>query len=357
MPRMPKLPKLSGLSGGAASLPPLEYRRLAGLGVGILAVIVVLVLLARGCSGTSAKSANEAYVQQLTTKVLKPSDDVAQRFAKTVDLQRASLGLVQKRIDAQLSQMRSVRAAAVALKPTKQLLPYQPALLEALQFRITGLQCLSEGLKTAWAIKRAQAAGSQLSSCTGRLLASDYVYSDSFASGANAALKQVGATGVPTSQFLKQVDLVTPTGMGAALKRLHPGAVKGLHGTQLVSVVVSPGGKTLQAGPANDVVGNQSLVFVASVKNGGNFQEVGVPVKLTLQRIGSSKPPITKTVTIQSIAKGATAQVRFSGLFASSQNAPAYSVPYKLTVRSEKVPGEHTLSNNVLSFTVLFKIQ
>jgi len=342
----------------AASLPPLEYRRLAGLGVGILVVILVLVLLARGCSGSSAKSSNEAYVQQLTAKVLRPSDDIAHRFASTLNLQRASLKLLQTRIDAQLAAMKSVRTAAAALKPTKQLLPYQPALLEALQFRITGLQCMSEGLKTAWAIKHALAAGAQLTSCTGRLLTSDYVYSDSFASGANAALKQVGAAGVPTSQFLsgQEVNLVTPAGVGAALQRLHPGAVKGLHGTQLVSVVASPKGTTLQAGPANTVVGNSQLVFVASVKNSGNFEEVGVAVKLTLQRVGSSKPPITKTVTIASIAKGATKQVRFTGLFANSQTAPSYAAPYKLTVRSEKVPGEHVLSNNVASYTVLFQI-
>lgn len=360
MPKMPKMPRLPGVSpgGGGASLPPLEYRRLAGLGVGILVLILVLVLFARSCGGSSTKSSNEAYVQQLTTKVLKPSDDVAHRFASTITLRRASLGLLQKRVDAQLAEMKSVRAAAAALKPTKQLLPYQPALLQALQFRITGLQCLSEGLKAAWAIKHAQAAGQGLSSCTARLLASDVVYSDSFASGANAALKQVGATGVPTSQFLsgQQADLLTPGGIGAALQRLHPGAVKGLHGTQLVSVVALPKGNTLQAGPANRVVGNQSLVFVASVKNSGNFQEVSVPVKLTLQRVGSGKPPITKIVTIPSIAKGATAEARFSGLFTSSQ-PPDYSVQYKLTVRSERVPGEHVLSNNVLSYTVLFQIQ
>jgi hypothetical protein len=367
---MPKLPKLPGLSGGggggasggggglATSLPPLEYRRLAGLGVGILVVIVVLVFLARSCSGSSAKSSNENYVQALTAKVLKPSDEVSQRFSKTLNLRRASLGLLQKRIDAQLAAMKSIRTAAIALKPTKQLLPYQPALLEALQFRITGLQCLSEGLKTAWASKRKPlVAGQGLSSCTGRLLTSDYVYSDSFASGANAALKKVGAAGVPTSQFLQSVDLVTPAGIGSALQRLHPGSVKGLHGTQLVSVVASPGGKTLQAGTPNSIVGNQQLVFVVSVKNSGNFQEVDVPVRLTLQRIGSGEAPITKTATLATIAKGATGSVRFTGLFANSQTAPRYSVQYKLTVRSVKVPGEHVLSNNVASYTVIFSIQ
>jgi hypothetical protein len=48
--------------------------------------------------------------------------------------------------------------------------------------------------------------------------------------------------------------------------------------------------------------------------------------------------------------------VHFTGLFASSQTAPNYSQPYTLTVTSEKVPGEHNLTNNVASFTVSFKL-
>jgi len=44
-PRRP--PSLGPLRPG--NMPPLQYRRLAGLAAGILAVVVVLVLLARGC--------------------------------------------------------------------------------------------------------------------------------------------------------------------------------------------------------------------------------------------------------------------------------------------------------------------
>ena len=143
MPNMPKMPKIPGVSGGDATLPPLEYRRLAALGAGILVVVIVLVFVARGCSGSSAKSANETYVGNLTTQVLKPSDAVAQSFHKTLDLPRAHLAQLKQRIAAQVAAMRKVRENAVALKPTKQLAPYQSGLLDALQFRITGLQCFS----------------------------------------------------------------------------------------------------------------------------------------------------------------------------------------------------------------------
>jgi CARDB len=356
---MPKLPKLPGTSGGgAASLPPLEYRRLGALGVGILVIILVLVLLARGCSGSSAKSDNDNYVTALTTMVLKPSDDVAARFHKTIDLPAASLGIMRSRLNGELAAMRTVRAHAEALKPTKQLAPYQSALLQALQFRVTGLQCLSERITTAWKLKKPLAAGQQLYSCTGQLLASDYVYADSFATSADAALKQVGAAGVPTSQFLpaSELNLVTPIGVGQALQRLHPGSVKGVHGTQMGSVVPTPGGVILQPGTTNEVKGNKDLVFVVSVKNSGKFTEVDVTVKLTLKRANGTGAPIVETEHIPSVAAGATASVRFSGLFASAQSAPDYSVPYKLTVTSLKVPGEHNLTNNTATYPVEFSI-
>jgi hypothetical protein len=358
-PRFPQMPKMPGRSGGGATtLPPLEYRRLGALGVGILVIILVLVLLARGCSGSSAKSANENYVSTLTTTVLKPSDDVAKKFHEMLDLPAASLAIIHKRLDGQLAAMRTVKAHAAALKPTKQLAPYQTALLQALQFRITGLECMSERLTTAWKLKKPAISGQQLYSCTGQLLASDYVYADSFATGADAALKQVGATGVPTSQFLPTSDLtwVTPLGIGQQLQALHPGPVTGIHGTQMGSVVASPQTLILQPGTPNFVKGDKNLVFVVSVKNSGKFTEVGVMVKLTLKRVTGGGAPITQTKRIASIAAGQTATARFSGFFASTQGQPDYSVPYRLTVSSLKVPGEHNLTNNTSSYTVEFSI-
>ena len=362
-PQMPKMPKLPGLSGwggggGAASLPDLEYRRLAGLALGIIAVIVVLVFLARSCSGSSAKSSNENYVSDLTTKVLKPSDGVARSFHQTLDLRAASLTQLQKSIDTDLSQMRSIRSQAAALKPTKQLELYQPALLQALQLRVTGLDCFSQNLRAAWSLKTARAAGSQLYQCMGQLLSSDYVYADFFADGANGELKKLGAAGVPTSQFLRTSDLelMTPKGIGQAIQALHPGAVKGLHGTQLVSVVATPSGKTLEPGPLNRIKGDSQLAFVATVKNSGHFTENSVVVQLKLKPPPGKGKAIVKKQTISRIAPGATQPVHFEGLFASTQSAPNYSTNYTLTVTSEKVPGEHNTSNNVQSFTVFFTL-
>jgi hypothetical protein len=358
VPQQVRLPRLPKFGGGSTTLPPLEYRRLAGLGLGILAVIVVLVLLARSCSGSSTKSSNEDYVATLTAQVLKPSDDVAARFRKTFELTRAPLTLVSNRLATQLADMRAVQKKAANLKPTKQLEPYQPALLQALQLRVTGLQCMSERIRRAWTTKPVTAAGEQLYPCTGELNSSDYVYADFFANGANAALKSVGAAGVPTSQFLSksQLDMLTPAGMGLTMQRLHPGPVHGLHGTAIGSVVASPAGTTLQPGTLNRVDGNDKLVFVVSVQNSGKFTEVGVNVRLTLKRSSGGGAVIEKTESIPSIAPGATEAARFPGLFASSQTAPDFSVQYRLTVSSLKVPGEKRLDNNTATYNVQFSI-
>ncbi len=92
------------------------------------------------------------------------------------------------------------------------------------------------------------------------------------------------------------------------------------------------------------------------MKNSGKFTEVGVNVQFKLKRVGSTQKPLVKTARIASIAPGQTQQVNFPGLFASSQTSPSFSVQYKLTVTSEKVPGEKVLSNNSASYIVEFKI-
>ena len=106
----------------------------------------------------------------------------------------------------------------------------------------------------------------------------------------------------------------------------------------------------------NQITGNDQLVFVATIKNSGHFAGVGVNVQLKLKPPAGKGKTIVKKQTIARIAPGASEQVRFEGLFASSQTAPLYSTTYTLTVTSVKVPGEHNTSNNTQSFPVFFKL-
>jgi hypothetical protein len=229
--------------------------------------------------------------------------------------------------------------------------------VQSLQYRVAGLECMSSNIGQAWKRKRAAGAGRILAPCTQRLLASDIIYSDSFSQPATTALKGLGVQ-VPASRFLEpqDTDLVTPAGIGAAIARLKPSAVHGVHGLGVVSVVALPQGTTLQTGSSqvNELTGDDKLVLVVSARNFGNFREVGVPVTLTLTHAGSAK--ITRTGTIASIDKDATATVRFPDLFKNASTQPEFTQRYKMTVNVAKVPGETVLSNNSRTFLVQFRL-
>lgn len=352
-PRRP--PSLGPLKPG--NLPPLQYRRLGALAIGILVVIVVLVLLARGCSGSSNTSKNIDYFNTLKEKALTPSSDVSTRFHKTLNLESGTkLKIVKQQLASQAADMSKAADAAASIAPTKQLEQYQPALVQALQYRVAGLNCLSDNISQAWQRKRAAASGRVLAPCMERLLASDIIYSDSFAGPATTALKNLGVQ-VPASSFLDSSDagLVTPAGIGDAINRLKPSAVHGLHGLGLVSVVALPQGTTLQTGSSqiNQVTGDNKLVFVVSAKNFGNFREVGVPVTLTLSHAGKK---IRRSGTIASIDKGATETVRFEDLFKNASTQPEFTQRYKMTVTIGKVPGETVLANNTRTYLVQFRL-
>jgi hypothetical protein len=350
-----RAPRLGSLS--TVSLPPLEYRRLAILGAGILGVIALLIIFAQGCSGASAQSKNNAYMKTLITTALDPSARAAAAFHATLNSRRSSLPLLRKQLAGELATMQKAADAARAAKAPSQVAPFQPYLLQSLDYRVTGLRCMATNLTVAWRARGAVGSGGDLAPCVQRLLTSDVIYADSFSAPAVQALKGLGVQ-VPTSQFLRpaDTDLATPAGIGAAIVRLKPAAVHGLHGLSLVSVVAEPQHLTLVPGSTqqNAVKGDSHLVFFVTAQNGGNFREVSVPVRLELKRPGAT--PIVKVVQIASIDKGATATVRFPGLFANSSSAPVYSKVYSLTVTVVRVPGEHNISNNTATYRVQFII-
>ena len=352
-PRRP--PSIGPLKPG--NMPPLQYRRLGALAVGILAVIVILVLLARGCSGSSSQSKNIDYFNAVKEQSLTPSSDVSSNFHKTLNLASGTkLKVVKQQLSSEAAAMGKAADAAASIAPTKQLEQYQPALVQALQYRVAGLNCLSENISQAWKRKRAAGAGRVLAPCTQRLLASDIIYSDSFSEPATTALKGLGVQ-VPASRFLDPSDagLVTAAGIGEAINRLKPSAVHGLHGLGLVSVVALPQGTTLQTGSSqiNQLTGDDKLVIVVSARNFGNFREVGVPVTLTLSHAGSK---IKRSGTIGSIDKGATETVRFPDLFKNASTQPEFTQRYKMTVTIAKVPGESVVANNTRTYLVQFRL-
>jgi PPE-repeat protein len=98
-----------------------------------------------------------------------------------------------------------------------------------------------------------------------------------------------------------------------------------------------------------DVAAN--LAFQVAFKDAGNFQEVKIPVTLTVKVF--AKTVVKKTKQVLSVLKGQTATVSFGNL-----NLPNSAFSANATVKVEvgKVPGEKNLDNNSASYPVFFSI-
>jgi hypothetical protein len=96
---------------------------------------------------------------------------------------------------------------------------------------------------------------------------------------------------------------------------------------------------------------SSNLLFRVMFKNAGDFQEIKVPVFLTVTVF--SKPVVTKKEVALSVDKGATATVNFGNL-----NLPtrAFAAQAAVIVRVGKVPGEKNLDNNKATYPVFFSV-
>jgi hypothetical protein len=347
-----------GRTPGMPSLEGLEWGRLGLLAAGIIVLVLVLLLGARQCSGSSATSKNRAYFNQVK-KVLATSDKAGQQLHDLFHSKQPlrSAAVVNKLKDIQ-TQAQTAVVDAQKLTPTKQVESLQPWLVEALTYRVNGIDCLIRAMPQAYKQKQPTAAGTLLVPCTRRLLASDVMYTDSFYASAGKTLQADGIeVPVPTSTFLVAPDdqiTLNAAGMGAVIQHLKPGSVAhGLHGLKLDTVVAQSGDKTvtLQATSTTPVKA-AGLTFLVTATNGGNFTEFNVQVKIT---IGSGSTAIVKTGTIAQIQKGASETVSIGG-FNSGSNLPEFGKTIDMKVEVVPVPGERTASNNTQTYKITFTL-
>ena len=199
-------------------LENLEIGRLAVLAAGILVVILVLVLLARSCGGSSAESKNEEYLNQVKAALKKSSQaGVALNAILRAPRPLKSKAAV-KQVKTAHDLMQQALNDASAIEPTKQAEAANPALIQALSYRVNGLQCLQQNLPQAYQAKQNAAGGTLLAPCMQRLLSSDVVYADSYQARLNNDLSDAGVdVRAPSSVILPpaSVNTVTPAGSRA----------------------------------------------------------------------------------------------------------------------------------------------
>jgi hypothetical protein len=327
--------------------------RLAGLVALAILVIVLLAVWVQGCAGTDEQTAYGDY--------LASAGEVGSDSAK-VGADLATLlttpGLTQTELETKLGgfvqrQQLDVERAR-DLSPPGPLTPANGHAVEALQLRVSGLQGLLDTFRATKDTDDQAAAGEQLSAWGSRLEASDVIWKDLFQGTAQTTMVSEGVEGLtaPASVFVENPDLYTARSMSSIWQRVHGastgGTPSGLHGSALAYTKVLPQGTQLSTTTETKITTSVDTAFEVGVTNSGEFQEVGVQVKLTIPRQPS---PIVKARTVDVIDPGETKTVTFSDFpdFPYQENAT-------VQVTITPVDGETKTDNNTAEYPVIFQI-
>jgi hypothetical protein len=329
--------------------------RLVGLIAIAIAVVVALVFWVGACQGKSKHDEYASYAGKVRS-IAQSSTQLGTEFAnkfiapalKQADLESALQTYAQQEQQA-YDQAQQIRAPGPLLR-------IHQHLVDALELRAKGLAGLGDALSQTSTAKDTGAAAQKLTDEAALLTASDVVWDQLYRLPATQEMKAQGVTGVvvPQSQFISNIDLVSARSFGLLLTRLTGastgGTPTGKHGDQLVSVVANPGSVRLSTTSATTVKVSAGLTFVATVQDSGNFQEINVPVTLT---IAVGKKTIRKRREIALIQPAQNATVSF-GNFQLPTNA--FGAKATVTVNVGAVAGEINTSNNKYSYTVFFTL-
>jgi len=344
-PRGPILPR--------AGLTPLL--RLLGLIAFAILIVVLLLLWAQSCQENKKRDAYGNYLAGISA-VGRESDRVGRELSDVLTTPAIKPADLQKQLTLLVQQQESGAARAGRLDPPGPLRASHEAVVEALEFRVDGLAGLAEAFRRTQGSKDAAAAGALLASQAERLVASDVVWDDRFKDPAVGVLQEQEVSGVevPDSNFVQTPDLASTRSMVPIWERINgsaasgTGAKTGLHGTNIESVKVVPGGQQLSASTENIVEASSDLAFAVAVADSGDSQEVKIEVTLTIQQ---SPTPIVKKQTIDIINPGETKTVVFRD-FPSVD----FSELRIMRIDVEPVPQEKNTGNNTAEYPVIFSL-
>src|SRR5205823_473699 len=267
-------------AGPPHGLTPLV--RLLALIAILVAALVFFGLLIQSCASTSKHDAYSHYMAGVG-KVAQSSVSDGAELAGALTTQGVKVADIEGKLAGLAEQERQTVNVAQGLDPPGPLRPEHENLIEALQLRVNGIQGLADAFRRTEGSK-ATSDAALLAAPAQRLLASDVMWDDLFQAPANGEMKRQGVTGVqaPESHFVSNQDLITERSMSLVLQRLRgastSGTPTGLHGTNIVSTKVLPGGTTLSAAAnqENTVTATANLQFAVTIADSGDSQEVGI---------------------------------------------------------------------------------
>jgi len=338
--RMPTRPPTGGAQG---------LFRLGVLIVAAILLAVILVLWVNSCRAGQKRAQYQDYMEAVGARASQ-SEQIGKDLTTLLTTPGVKFADLRADLDGLRQQQAQVVASARQLDPPGPLREQQESLVEALQFRVSGLDGLARAFATVQGTTDSRVTGRRLAQQATRLVASDVIYDDLFKEGSSDVLDREGIQGVvvPDSNFLANQDLVSATAWRLIVDRLTQSPTAGgLHGNQISAVRVQPGDQTLSAGDDNTVKASDRLTFQVVVRNSGDSQETQVPVTLTIQQ----NPPIRKRQVIDLINPGDTKVLTFGDL-----GQVSFSTRTVVKVNVEPVAGERNTGNNTAEYVVIFTL-
>jgi CARDB len=331
-------------SGGSQGL-----FRLGVLIVAAILLAVILVLWVNSCRAGQKRAEYQDYMEAVQARATQ-SEQIGRDLTTLLTTPGIKFADLRADLDGLRQQQAQVVASAREIDAPGPLREQQESLVEALQFRVSGLEGLAQAFATVQATTDSQVAGRRLAEQASRLIASDVIYDDLFKEGAADVLDRENIQGVavPDSNFLSNQDLISATAWKQTVDRLTASPTAGgLHGNQISAVRVQPGDQTLSATEDNTVKASDRLTFQVVVRNSGDSQETQVPVTLTIQQ----NPPIRKRQVIELINPGDTKTLTFGDL-----GQVSFTTRNVVKVNVEPVAGEQNTSNNTAEYVVIFTL-
>ncbi len=332
--------------------------RLVGLIAFAILIIVLLVFWVQSCREAGKTKTYKSYMTKVS-EVAASSHQIGTQLSQALLAQGLKQAEVERRISGLARQEQLDVDRARQITPPGTLRDEHDALIEALQFRVSGLNGLANALAATANTKNTTRAGAVLASQMQRLLASDVIYDDEFKDPSSAELRRQGVTGtsasggplVPDSNFLQSADFVTTTSMVTVINKIRGGAVTpsqgGLHGTNIVSVKVLPAGTELSTSTQTTITVRANMKIQVTIQDSGDSQEASIPVKLTIVQSGSGA--VVKRAKIDFISAGEVKVITFKNF-----PAPSFTTPAVIKVEVQPVTGESNTDNNSADYPVIF---
>jgi hypothetical protein len=332
--------------------PPTGQPSLFRLGIliaGAILLAVVLVIWVNSCRADQKKDAYRDYMEAVAGRASE-SEQVGKQLNQLLTTPGIKLQDLRDELDGLKQHAAQIVTSARELDPPGPLRDEQDSLVEALDFRLSGLNGLAEAFSQVQGTRESAEAGRRLAIPAQRLVASDVVYADLFYEGSRAVMDKEGVKGIPIpeSTFVQNGDLGSPTAWTLIVERLtRSPTAGGLHGNQLAGVIVQPGQQQLSPTEDNTVKASDRLSFQVLVKNSGERQETQVQVSIVIQQ----SPTIRKTQVIDLINPGETKTVIFRDL-----GTITFGARSTLKVNVEPVADESNTANNTAEYQIIFTL-